>query len=632
MSGRALLAIGCNLYDNLKPLKGAEADAQGLYNLLIQPEIGDYDVGRSRLLTSPTLQTVREALADIVFGGEPLDTLTVTFAGHGTVSGGSFYMDLRDSRLEALSATALPLADLFRMIAEAAPRQTYIVLDACQSGGLISDLNVILKSEVMGEFGTPGVSLLATSASNESALESGGQGVGTRALLECIRGDILLQDTNAALDLIEIGRAVSERVSAAGVQTPVVWGLNLYGPAGFCKNPHAGTGDAPLRSVQSGWPDASTSAAIRSGLPKLWSAYVAIATKWDARGFTDRLTGLLRELEGDPGVQVNLVERIGDACAVQAKGARDHFREIEVRAACAIALLPFSADPAIAAHLAKTCSKIATLVEEAIGAAVAAIEAYEFALVTGGLDDLYYLPIRLSQLLGWAGFAVHTRLWTAEESNVAATRLEGLMTQIFETYSLSLVAMSDAQSPYMLSALTAASRVGLNEQGEQVLGHLFSSAVNCGGRVARPDLDPSKVLGFLVARADAPASPNAGTVAQPTELMLTLLRTAPLFNLADEFDTALEQVDHLIVNAFLPDRFADFGAELIADGTNALFQIGHDIWSIAEIEAAWPENPAPGDPGTAMAALAASLLFPDRTPWFLLATHQLVEGQVADPV
>ncbi|OYY74790.1 MAG: hypothetical protein B7Y43_19375 [Sphingomonas sp. 28-62-20] len=60
-------------------------------------------------------------------------------------------MAMQDSRVHALSATALSLADLFRIIAEASPKQTYLVIDACESGGLISDLNVILKSEVMGE-------------------------------------------------------------------------------------------------------------------------------------------------------------------------------------------------------------------------------------------------------------------------------------------------------------------------------------------------------------------------------------------------------------------------------------------------------------------------------------------------
>ena len=171
----------------------------------------------------------------MLFGADRLDTLTITFAGHGAVSSGSFYMALRNSHLQGLSATALSLAEILRMIAEAAPMQTNLIIDACQSGGLISDLHVILKSEVMGKFGTLGVTLLATAASNEEAHEEGGHGIGTAALLECIRGDIVLQDHNPALDLVEIGKVVSERVSTAGAQTPVVWGLNLYGPPAFAR-------------------------------------------------------------------------------------------------------------------------------------------------------------------------------------------------------------------------------------------------------------------------------------------------------------------------------------------------------------------------------------------------------------
>lgn len=174
MSGRALLAIGCNSYAYMTPLRGAEADAAQIHASLMRPEVGDYDAARSRLLLSPNLAQVRETLLELLFGGERLDTLTITFAGHGAVSGGSYYMATCDSRGAALSATALPLADLFRMIAEAAPKQTYLVIDACESGGLISDLNVILKSEVMGQLGTPGVTLLATAAANEAALEVAG--------------------------------------------------------------------------------------------------------------------------------------------------------------------------------------------------------------------------------------------------------------------------------------------------------------------------------------------------------------------------------------------------------------------------------------------------------------------------
>lgn len=632
MSGRALLAIGCNQYDHLSLLGGAEADAQEIYRILIAPEVGDYDATRSQLLLSPTLQDVREALTTILFGSGRLDALSIVFAGHGAVSGGSFYMACRDSRIQGLSATALSLADLLRMIAEAAPKQTYIFIDACEAGGLISDLNVILKSEVMGEFGSPGLTLLATAASNQEAIEVGGHGIGTAALLDCISGSIFLQDTNPALDLVEIGRAVSDRVAALGAQTPVVWGLNLYGPSSFCKNPHTATGNAPLRSVLIGWPDAETTSAIRTGLPRLWEPYVTIASKWNARAFVDRLESLLGELASEPMILVDFARRITVACAAQALEADDRFREVEVRAACAVAMLPFSQEPAVATYLDQCAGDLGMLVEQAIASVVAGIDGYRFALVTGGMGDLHYLPIRLSKLIGWAGYAAHVRIATSQDNGPAAALFSDLLDRLFETYSLSFVAMSDCQAPYMLSGLTAAAQLGLSEQGERLLGHMFLSAVNCGGRLARADLDPAQVLSYLLARSTGtPAATEL--VAQPTELVVTLLRASRLFGLADEFDESLELLDHLALNAYLPDDYRQFGADHISGGVNAMFQIGHDVWTVADLEAAWPLFPSPGGGGVSMISLLASLLFPDRTPWFLLPVPSIIEaspGTTAD--
>lgn len=621
MSGRALIAIGCDAYDHLDPLSGAEADARDVFATLMQPEVGDYDAARSRLLLSPTLQQIRDALTVVLFEGGPLDTLTLTFAGHGAVGAGSFYMASRDSKLHSLSATALSLADLLRMVAEATPKQSYLFIDACQSGGLIADLNVILKSEVMGEFGTPGVTLVASAAANQLAYEEGGHGIGTTALLDCVRGDQFLQDTTPALDLVEIGRAISERVSAAGGQTPVVWGLNLYGPSSFCRNPHAGSGDAPLRSVLVGWPNAASAAAIRAGLPQLWEPYVSVPSRWDPRALLDRLDPLLAGLAADSQIAIGLVGRIEEAFAVRAREARDRFREIEVRAACAVALLSRSDSSDVEARLLTACRGLADMAEAAIADVVAAIDAYQFALVTGGMGDLYWLPIRLSKLLGWAGFAVHVRRVAGQDGTVAAARLEDLYARIFESYSLSLVSMSDCQAPYILSALTASKHVGLVECGERLLGHMFSSAVACRGYVARGDLDPAKVLPYLVSRAHPPKEPNLDLVAQPTELVITLLRASGIFDLANEFDMSLEKLDHLQLNAYLPENYQTFGQEQITGGVNAVFQIGHDVWCVEELEAAWPDSPTPIRPGQAMTAILAALLFPDRTPWFLLPSR-----------
>lgn len=625
MNGRAFVAIGCDAYDHLDLLSGAEADARDMFDALIRPEVGDYDRARSRLLLSPALQEVRNELTSVLFEAGPLDTLALSFAGHGVVAAGSFYMALRDTKGQALSATALSLADLLRMIAEAAPKQTYLFIDACQSGGLIADLNVILKSEVMGEMGSPGVTLVATAAANQLAYEEGGHGIGTTALLDCVRGDAFLQDSTPALSLVEIGSAVSERVAAAGGQTPVVWGLNLYGPSSFCRNPHAASGDAPLRSLLVGWPDARSAAAIREGLPRLWKPYVDVPTDFDPKALLNHLTRLLAGFGTDDDSAVGFATRVEEAFANRARESRDTFRELEVRALCAVSLLPRSDDPAMDARLATTCTHLADLTETAIETVVAGIDEYEFALVTGGLGDLYRLPIRLSKLLGWAGFAVHARRIAGQNGTTAAARLQDLFSRIFATYSLSLVSMSDCQSPSLLTALTASAHSGMMDSGEQLLGHLFSSAVQCGGHVARSDLDGTKTLSYLVTRAGAVGEPNLDLVAQPTELVACLLRASRLFDLSEEFDNSLEALDHLALNAYLPESYLPFGEEQIMGGVNVVFQVGHDIWRVADLETAWPNFPVPSGPGQAMAAILASLLYPDRTPWFLLPVPQLIE-------
>lgn len=159
---RVLLAIGCDSYDHANLLHGAERDAQRMYDLLIRTEVGEYDANRSRILLSPTYSDVREALKEALFTEPPSDTFTFFFAGHGSVSAGAFYMWLRDSTQKGLSMSALSLADMFRSINEAAPLQSNIIIDACESGGLIEDLGALLKPGLLGNVGSPGLTLLAT--------------------------------------------------------------------------------------------------------------------------------------------------------------------------------------------------------------------------------------------------------------------------------------------------------------------------------------------------------------------------------------------------------------------------------------------------------------------------------------
>jgi hypothetical protein len=619
---RVLLAIGCNQYDHLGPLGGAEHDAQQLFDLLIKPQVGDYDPATSRILLSPTADEVKGALKEILFGGYTPETLTITFAGHGGVTAGSFYMATRESRPNALSATSFALADLFRMIAEAAPQQTYIIIDACEAGGLTADLNVILKADLIGKFGTPGISLLATAASDEGAGENEKGGFGTSAVLACITGDVVLQDTSAVLDLVEIGRAVSTRVSKAGGQTPVVWGLNLYGPPSFCKNPHAGTGNAPLKSLLAAWPEPESAEQIRALIPNLWEPYVTLPKKWNARAFVERLAPAFNSLKNSPQALSTFARRTADDFGAQAATAKDRFREIEVRAACAVALLPYVESREVAEEIEAMSMSVARLVESVLTDVVASLDEFEFALTNDGLVELYRLPIKLTRLFGWAGYVFHTHVAAGEAPDSARSLLAELSVRLFKTYALSLVSMNDEQAAHAAIVLTAMSASGLKEEGEQLIGHLFSSAVLCGGRVASRFIEPDKTLPYLLARHRGLLEKRLDLVAQPTELVAVLLRAAPLFNLADEFDGSLILLDHLSINAYLPEAYLDFGAERIEAGVNATFQIGHTVWTIEDIEKAWPEFAQPGSLAEGLAAMLSSLIFNDRVPWFLFPWKQ----------
>lgn len=192
--------------------------------------------------------------------------------------------------------------------------------------------------------------------------------------------------------------------------------------------------------------------------------------------------------------------------------------------------------------------------------------------------------------------------------------------------------MSDCQAPYVMSAMTACAAAGMTDAAERVLGHMFASTVACAARVARCDLDGSKTLAYLVARGNQPKQLTAEIAAQPTELVLALLRLSSLFDLTEEFDASLSDLDHLPLNAYLADDYRQFGQDHIMGGTNAVFVIGHDSWTIAGLEAAWPSLPAPDQPAVAMTALLASLLLPDRSPWFLLSAPSRIEAQTRQAI
>jgi hypothetical protein len=616
---RVLLAIGCDSYDHVTQLNGAERDAQRMYNALTLPNVGEYDTDRSRLLLSPPYDAVREALREVLFAEPKPDTFTFFFAGHGSVAAGAFYMWLRDSNLNGLSMSALSLADMFRSINEAVPLQSNVIIDACESGGLIEDLGSLLKPSLFGNVGSPGLTLFATAARDQGAGDSPAGGIGTIALLECIEGQDFVQDHKEMLDLVEIGMRVSQRLRESG-QNPVVWGLNLFGPSGFCKNPRFGTDPAtPLRQALQAWSPRSDDA-IRQNYDALWAAYSATGGVWNLEKFSAVVRAVLSPSSKAPEELAILADRLAVTFLQRAIQARDPFRSVEVSATLAVALLSYVEHPDVAKTAQRLLDYTSMALIEAASALIVDLEADKYALLSdrsGVLSELHELPLRLTRVLGWTAAA--TSLCRAQNCQKQA---EALFTRVIrfvlEHYCRSLVSLSDAQASGLCVALTTCARLGLREEGEKLAGMHFYTLIQCEGRVARGDIPRERALEYLLARRGNDFSHSGDLIARPIDLLTVLLKTAGLFGLEDTFDESLWKIDGVAFSAYFPIDYANYDVPIMEGGENSIWSIGFDVFKTTDFIASWPSpKTVPRSPLVASLAMVASLLYPDRQAWFL---------------
>jgi hypothetical protein len=558
----------------------------------------------------------------VLFNGEPLDTFTFFFAGHGGVKSGSFYMCLRDSKPEALSASGLSLSELFLNLSEAAPAQSNIIIDACESGGLIADLGVLLKSNLIGDAGTPAITLLATSAQNQPSGETGEGGLGTSAILDCIEGRKFVQDLTSALDLVEIGRRVSSLIRAIGDQTPVVWGLNLYGPPRFCRNPFfASDPTAPFRDVLQAWPSASDTS-IREHYHRLWKAYGSASGQWDARSFSNTVAPILKPLRAVPTAFVGFVDRLGAALMERGALSNDAYRPAQVGAALAGCLLCYTDDDLIARHAIDLQRTIGEAINVASSVLVDSLNENRYSLLgaKGGLSDLFYLPLRVAKVLGWVGLAGLLLPCESQARAQADQLFAQLLRTLLEQYGTSIVAMSDAQASCWAIALARTAELGLREDGELLAGLLYNSLTLCGGNTADVGISPDKVLSYLLMRHAGKFEAEPDLVARPNLTLTVLLKAAGLFDLESVLDDDLWRLDGVTFGAYFTNDLGQFADEHMQDGENNLWRIGHDVFRIEDLNASWPNITALETPTPALIAGAAmaSLLYPDRVPWFLL--------------
>lgn len=141
------ILMGFNKYDdpaNFPELKYAEKDAEDLYNVLINPEYGNYPQENFTLLQGvATTDRIQRALnVNIVKNRQKSDTVLVYYSGHGFIAG-----DLKDTYLGTPEGTITHLLDnplaglqikyLQDLFLESPAGNVIFIIDCCHSGAFL---------------------------------------------------------------------------------------------------------------------------------------------------------------------------------------------------------------------------------------------------------------------------------------------------------------------------------------------------------------------------------------------------------------------------------------------------------------------------------------------------------------
>lgn len=641
-SRRVLLCIGCDAYDDatLGALNGAEKDARNVFSLLTDAGFGEYDLATSVLLLSPTLTEVISAIDSLLLAfDEPADTFTLFFAGHGGISNATYYLCLKDTVLGRLATTACSLSRVFEIINERPPAQCNIILDSCQSGGLVHDLGALLKPELLGKANTSGVSIFATSAADEYSTDTRDGGLGTVQLLKVLRGEVVVQTQHPFLDLVEVGRIASELIlreseelaasgSAGGIasQNPVVWGMNLFGQSRFSKNPlFDSSKPASLFELTAISPRAQAAEAIKKSAQSIWALYYSPPDALTPSAIRDVLRPIVNAMADEHDV-TNFVSGISTTLAARAVDSDDSFARVRVLACCISLLLQYCGKSGVAEGvILKLGAQLADALRNELSAFYKDLCANPKCLAFEGLSDFFYLPLRISNIFAWIGALFCFEDLLGRDSSDIKAELKDLTEKLIETYQQNVVFVSDEQASLGFIFLYAAQKYGMGEEGERVFGNLASSFFRANGFVARPMLNLSKVYDFVRRQVSNDFAEAYDMVASPTESLSVILMAARFYKLEDTLDPYLRELDHAAHFAFLPANHIDFGQEVIQLGRNHNFQIGQGVWRCEDFWKRWEEVCLPqlssdkslSNVAVRLAALCSSLSFPDRTPWFL---------------
>lgn len=615
-----LISVGCDAYQLLAPLSGAENDARAVYETLVDSEYSMYSKEISKLLLSPSRTDFYEELGRIS-EDETSDVLTLYFAGHGSVDTGQYYLHFPSEREGNLILSAISSGEIFTAISRCKFAHINLIIDACQTNGIIHNLGNIIKPEVMGHSRGVGITILSSCSIDEYASEINGNGVLTTELLKTLTGEIKVSESDEYVDLYQAGQKIAQQDSLIKLnQSPTVWGFNIYGQSALAKNPHY-TGELGSFAGRHYIPPASQMGeAMKRHLKPLNEAlenYTEIDSK---EKFLFKLNEI-RALTSDPlgqekitlSFKQNVMSEIPSDCPME--------RLVFITAIFASCIRHSDTDSSLQ-EINELLRDTSRLAEETVGYLLDQVEQDENFLSSsnatglGWIAEYYLSPIRVSMILGYMSEAIRN-------GQLAPDRFEPLLAKIFDSYGNSLVALSDAQAPYLLVFFKALHGTSLEPLARECLRRYFHTLVGARGQVARHNLTGRNACLYFIERYQK-ENIDYNYLANPNMLGSVMMLMGHVYDLADEFDVMLREMDGSNFYLFLSSEILSFSECVVDNGFNYQAKCGHDFWTVQEFWDNFMQEfqqfiPEEGVSDTAKSCIvASSFTVPDRLPLLIL--------------
>lgn len=618
----SLISIGCDKYQNKEfpELYGAENDATAIYALLSNSEYALYEKFDSIYLGSPNKIGIIQALEKVLYEQECPDILTIFFAGHGGVFNGTYYLCVNETRIDRISLTGLPLSEIFRIVSSTQVKHVNLIIDACNTAGLVNDLVALIKPDLMGAQGTFGISILAAAASDEVASEVAGHGLLTASLLAIIKGEERINTYSEYLDLVSIGRAISTKFIEEKLgQTPSSWGMNLYGPSVFSKNPfHASDNSIPTH-YYSFIPSASrVGKVLAQHKSELLDAYENLEKKEGVDGFLKILRDITRKIENLDDF-ITIITGVGYRFIEKSQPSAN-FKQLELVNALVTLLLPHLYESSIRSTVLELIQLFRYIGRNVLTEINEQLEADKHYLISrndngfGVLANYFYLPIRLSKILGYFG-----QLLIVDEG--VKGDLIRFIHLIKANYLRHIGIMSDLQSPFIYAFFRACLNGNQAAEAQPILYAYINSYLAYSGKIAKLDLGPEKAPLFLIQRY-SPDKVSSDLKANPETIGGVLLLHAVSYCIDEELDMHLHNLDRRGMHIFIPGEIGSFGNEVIENGINLIPRCGFDFWTCKEFMNLFENNynlysnvnRNEIDLTVKFSCVAASFCLPDRVP------------------